>query len=71
MPATLNVNEIYSQVRQLDKEQQLTLLERLVLLIRKKEQKSDAVTLSSISGLGADLWKDVDIDKFIDEERQW
>jgi hypothetical protein len=71
MPATLNVNEIYSQVRQLDKEQQLTLLERLVLLIRKKEQKSDAVTLSSISGLGADLWKGVDIDKFIDEERQW
>ncbi len=71
MPATLNINEIYAQVKQLDKEQQLTLLERLVLLIRKKERQSDPVRLSSISGIGAELWKDVDINKFIDEERQW
>ena len=27
--------------------------------------------LSSINGLGAEIWKGIDIDKYIENERQW
>jgi len=27
--------------------------------------------LTSLSGLGSDIWKNTDIDNFLDVERQW
>lgn len=72
MAASLNINGILSQVRKLDKEAQITLLQRLVLLLKRTEQtKSASVHLTSLSGLGSDVWKDTNIDNYIDSERQW
>ena len=71
MNADLNVNDILLQVKHLDKEDQLSLLEKLVLLIRKSERKGNITKLSSISGVGSSLWSNTDIDKYIDQERQW
>lgn len=51
----LTVNHILSEVKQLDKEAQKNLLERLVLLIRKKESINNDVKLSSISGRFRDM----------------
>jgi hypothetical protein len=67
----LTVNHILSEVKQLDKEDQLNLLERLVLLIRKKENIAKDVKLSSISGIGSEIWSNMDIDKYIESEREW
>ena len=68
----LKVNDILTEVKQLDKEEQLNLLEKLVLLIRKKEIKqNNHLKLSSISGIGAEIWRDIDIDKYIQSEREW
>jgi len=39
MNADLNVNDILLQVKRLDKEDQLSLLEKLALLIGKSERK--------------------------------
>jgi hypothetical protein len=73
MPASLNINDILSQVKQLDKEDQLNLLQRLALLLKKKEVTKDAsLRLTSLSGLGSEIWKSTnDIDNYIDGERQW
>lgn len=71
MPTALNMNDILSQVRQLDKEDQLTLLGKLALLIKRTKSKNEAVKLSSISGLGSSTWSDINIDEYIDRERQW
>jgi hypothetical protein len=37
MPTVLTINDILAQVKQLDKEAQLTLLEKIVRLLRKPE----------------------------------
>jgi hypothetical protein len=37
MAASLNINNILSQVKQLDKEDQLTLLQRMASLLKRKE----------------------------------
>jgi hypothetical protein len=73
MAASLNINDILSQVKQLDKKDQLTLLQRMADLLKNGEAKmTTSVRLSSISGLGSEIWKSVNsIDKYIDEERQW
>lgn len=73
MAASLNIDDIFSQVKQLDKEDQLTLLQRMAYLLKKGEAKKiTSIRLTSLSGLGSKIWKNVDnIDKYIDEERQW
>lgn len=73
MAASLNINDILSQVKQLDKADQLTLLQRMAYLLKRTEGKNNtALPLTSISGIGSHIWKSTDeIDKYIDEGRQW
>lgn len=71
MSSTLNIHDILSKVKELDKDEQLTLLERLVALIRKNESIKSPAKLSRISGIGSKIWKKTNIDEYIDRERQW
>ena len=71
MSSTLNIHDILSKVKELDKDEQLTLLERLVALIRKNESIKSPSKLSRISGIGSKIWKKTNIDEYIDRERQW
>lgn len=73
MATSLNINNILSQVKQLDQEDQFTLLQRLASLLKKTETtKATSMRLTSLAGLGSDIWKSSnDIDSYIDEERQW
>jgi hypothetical protein len=69
-----NINEILSQVRQLDKEDQLTLLQRIASLLKRTQtaKPTSSARLTSLSGLGSEMWKSTDdIDSYIDGERQW
>ena len=73
MAASLNINDILYQVKQLDKDDQLALLQRMTHLLKRDDAKKSAlIRLSSLSGLGSEIWKNANnIDKYIDEERQW
>lgn len=73
MAASLNINDILSQVRQLDKEDQLTLLQRLMSMLNRTEVTNEpSMRLTSLSGLGSEIWKSAtEIDNYLDEERQW
>ena len=71
MSQTLNINDILSKVKKLDKEEQFTLLEQIVSLIRKNEISGSPSKLSEIAGIGSTIWKHTNIDSYIDHERQW
>ena len=71
MSTVINLNDILTKVQKLDKEQKLTLLERLVVIIKKEDVSLKTSKLSTISGVGANIWKSVDIDEYIENERQW
>lgn len=71
MPTTLNIQDILSQIRQLGIEEQYSLLERIVALVKKNGEATDPLKLVSISGLGSEVWNTTNIDQYIDEERQW
>jgi hypothetical protein len=71
MSATVNIHDILSKVKELDKAQQRSLLESLVTLIRKNETVESGTKLSGITGIGSKIWKKTNIDEYIDQERQW
>jgi hypothetical protein len=71
MDAELKLNKILVQVQKLSKFEQAALLKKISSLINGNEQPSKEVRLIEISGLGSSLWHNVDIDKYVDEERQW
>ena len=73
MEASLTINTILSEARKLSKDEQLALLQRLVLLLSKPELTGDkAVRLSSLAGVGSELWGTTDdINKYLEDERQW
>ncbi len=66
-----DVNDILLVAEKLGKQDQLTLLEKLVSLICKKENQAPSIALSCLSGTGASLWGEINIDGYIDNERQW
>ena len=71
MSVTVTIQSILSKVKELDKEEQLTLLEKLAAVIRKNEASTTATKLSNISGVGSEIWRGINIDDYIDQERQW
>jgi hypothetical protein len=70
MNAELNLNEILSQIKKLNKPDQATLLKKIAAMIQKGTT-SPSAKLSEISGLGSSVWHNVNIDEYVDSERQW
>ncbi len=73
MAQTVPLNTILSQVKQLDTEDQLTLLQKIAAIIKGKSQaQKESPKLSALSGLGSEIWKGREaIDQYLEEERQW
>ena len=73
MEASLTINNILSEARKLSKEEQLTLLQRLMLLLKKPEPAAkDAVRMSALAGVGSELWGNpAAIDAYLEAEREW
>jgi hypothetical protein len=71
MNAELGLNEILSQVKKLNKLDQATLLKKVKEIVGGKEKINKPVKLSEISGVGASLWSNTNIDQYVDNERQW
>lgn len=65
------LNYVVDQVQQLTPEEQDQLLVDLNAIIRKRTTHAEepAHNLLELEGLGAEVWKDIDVEKYIEEER--
>ena len=70
MDTELKLNKILSQVQKLNKLEQVALVKKISGIINESKQASKRVSLTQLSGLGASIWHGVDIDKYVDDERQ-
>ena len=61
--------EILSQVRQLSLVDQARLLEELAKLIRARIQAWPEHNVMEFRGAAKDFWKGIDVEKYIEEER--
>lgn len=65
------VDRIISDIKILDYYGKLEILEKLVKLIKSSEPKKlkKEYSLLDLKGLGKEVWKNVDVDEYIDTER--
>jgi len=73
MNETATIERILGQVKHWDYATKLDLIERLLRLLKKENIEVQKTTrkLSDLSGLGSEIWKEVNIDQYIQEQRQW
>ncbi|MFL5691589.1 MAG: hypothetical protein ACJ795_07265 [Ktedonobacteraceae bacterium] len=65
----LSYEEIRIQLRHLTLDEQLQLLKDLAELIRSQVISHDRHSIIELEGLGKEIWSGVDVEKYIDEER--
>lgn len=61
--------KILEEVEKLDQAEQLRLLEQIAVLIRNKTTMKTRRSILEIQGMGKDVWKNIDPQKYVDKER--
>jgi hypothetical protein len=65
-----NIMELLKLASQLPEQQQLELISRLSSrLLNKKVLKAKPKTWMEMAGLGEEIWKDIDAQEYVNEER--
>ncbi|CAN5882508.1 hypothetical protein BH24BAC1_BH24BAC1_24090 [soil metagenome] len=65
------IEEIVARIKRLDPAGRLVVLKEITAISEQEEPKKGRRGLLSLRGLGAEIWKNIDVDKYIEEERQW
>jgi hypothetical protein len=63
------LNQVINQVEHLAPEDQTRLLEDLEAIIRRKIKTRPEHTFSELEGLGAEVWKGIDAQEYVNQER--
>ena len=64
-----NYQEIRRQVENLTPDEQLKLLEELATIVRERAQLKPKRSIMELEGLGKEIWKDIDAQEYVDQER--
>lgn len=73
MENSITIQQILSQVGKLGYEDRLYLVERLIKQLRENQKKAQQSShhLSQLNKLDSEIWKNVNIDKYVEQEREW
>jgi hypothetical protein len=73
MTTVPQIEKILSQIRKLDYESRLFLTQKLLRQMRKDREKHSSPVhyLIELESLGSEIWKDINIDEYVQQERQW
>ncbi len=66
---TYTYQEMLSNIQQLSLDEKLQLLEDLVAMVRYGEKEQDLHNIMEFKGIAKDAWKDVDVEKYLEQER--
>ena len=61
--------DLLNQIQRLTLDEQFQLLEDLVALVRRQATTKQLHSIMELQGLGKEIWEGVDVDKYIEEER--
>lgn len=64
-----NYNQVVSGMKALSLSDQLRLLEQMVAIIRQRTATRRPRSIMELKGRGKDIWKDLDVKRYLDEER--
>lgn len=69
MPET-DYNHIITEIKSLDLSDQLRLLEKMTILIRKNTSKNKTHSILELAGKGKHIWNNLNIKDYINKERE-
>lgn len=61
--------KILEEVEKLNQTEQLRLLEQIAVLIRNKTTMKNRRSILEIQGMGKDVWRNIDAQKYVNKER--
>jgi len=67
--STYIYDEILEQIQLLTPDEQLQLLADITTMLRHQGEPRPKHSIMELEGLGKEVWQDVDVEKYIDEER--
>ncbi|MCH6234504.1 hypothetical protein [Cognataquiflexum rubidum] len=71
MKPSEKIEEILHDIDTLGDKEQLEILEKLILKLSPHTSSNTGIKLSDLQNLGSEVWKGVDLDNYIKEEREW
>ncbi len=63
------LDEVLNQVQRLTLDEQLQLLSDVAAMLRRQVKSRPKHNIMEFEGIAEELWKGVDVEKYIDEER--
>ena len=70
MDTSVNINQIVNQIEKLDYNNKISILARLVNLLKREGKVSHPSSITSLKGLGKDVWQKIDTASYISAERK-
>ncbi len=73
MSKEAQIQSILTQIKKLDHQTRIHLMEEIINLLKDEEKghKKEVIHLTELNELGSEIWKDVNIDDYVEGERQW
>ena len=69
MNNSINIVQIVNQIEKLDYNSKINILSRLVDLLKREGKVSQPYSITSLKGLGKNVWQKIDTDLYLSEER--
>jgi hypothetical protein len=70
MDHTININQIVNEIEKLDYNDKITIMSRIVSLLKREEKSRQSYSITEIKGLGKNVWGKTNIATYIDSERE-
>lgn len=67
--STYSYHDVLNQAQHLAPDEQLRLLEDLAAHIRRQTSRRPKHSIMEFKGLGKEIWQGIDVEKYINEER--
>lgn len=62
-------DQVLKMARRLNLPEQLRLLENLTQIVRQQVEEPQKHSIMELEGLGAEVWQNIDVQAYIDQER--
>jgi hypothetical protein len=69
MSTSININQIIDQIEKLDYNSKMNILSKLVNLLKREGKVVQPSSITSLKGLGKNVWQKIDTDYYVSEER--
>jgi len=68
--STYPYQKVLRQVQHLSPDEQIRLLEDLVAMIRQRTVTKPLHSILELEGLGKEIWESIDVDQYLQQERE-